>query len=65
MATNIQLPKGLPKKAHDLGINISRVATVALEEAVKKMEYTGARKPDLRQNDSDAPAAGTHVEAAK
>lgn len=36
--TNVSLPKGLAARAHKLGINVSAVVTIAVENAVKKLE---------------------------
>jgi post-segregation antitoxin (ccd killing protein) len=37
-STNISLPNGLKERAHNAGINISAVATAAIEQRVKRIE---------------------------
>ena len=55
--TSVAIPVSLLKQARKYGINVSKTSREAVAEAVKKMEHTGNRKPNLRQNDSESPAA--------
>lgn len=51
--STVYLPDGLPQRAHAVGINVSRVAANAVEDAVQKLEKP-KETPEIRQDTTGA-----------
>ena len=60
---NITFPDGLPERAHNNGLNISKVCANAVEQAVQKLEYIAVRV-EPSKNSPETATANTPQEAA-
>ena len=60
----LTFPDGLPKRAHDVGLNISRFCAIAVENAVQKFENIAARDEPHKNSPETATASTSDKKAA-